>query len=198
MKQTIPIWWLIPFALLLLTLGFLWQSFIASSPKLEIDTAEVIKPIADLENQLADSAKTISDLNQKTNDLTSKLTSITRRNPPNVQSNALNNAIKRKYESFFNQQKSSFGEMRSDVSELGRRITNAQSQLTAVDGRIGEAIRDTEANLKKLEVKDEPKTTETIVVLIGLLASISIMVIAWRKDVRETQEHVKEMAGDAA
>ena len=86
--------------------------------------------------------------------------------------------------------------MRNDVSELGRRITNAQSQLTAVDGRIGEAIRDTEANLKKVEVKDEPKTTETIVVLIGLLASISTMVIAWRKDVRETQEHVKEMAGD--
>ena len=198
MKQTIPIWWLIPFALLLLTLGFLWRSFIASSPKLEIDAAAVIKPIADLESQLTDSAKTISDLNRKTNELASKLTSITRRKPPNVQSNALNNAIKRKYESFFNQQKSSFGEMRNDVSELGRRITNAQSQLTAVDGRIGEAIRDTEANLKKVEIKNDPKTTETMVVLIGLLASILTMAIAWRKDVRETREHAKEMAGSGS
>ena len=142
---------------MLLTLGFLWQSFIASSPRLEIDAAAVTKPIADLEVQLADSTKTISELNRKTNELANKLNSITRRDPPKVESNALNNAIKRKYESFFKQQKSSLGEMRNDVTELGRRITNVQSQITTVDGRIGEAIRDTEANIQKIEIKEKPK-----------------------------------------
>ena len=198
MKRNIPIWWLIPFALLLFTLVFLWQRFMADAPKLEIDSAAITKPISDLERSVSISGKTISELSRKTRDLESQLNSITRKQPPSIKSNAFNNSIKRKVDSFFKSQNNALGGVKSDLRELGRRVTNVQSQLTNVDSRISEAIRKTEDNIENIHVEPKPKTAETTVVLLGLIASISGMLIAWRKDSRDSRKHTKEMADSAA
>ena len=199
MKRNIPIWWLIPFALLLFTIAFLWQRFVSDTPEIVIDTAAITKPISDLGKSVSVSEESVLALTNTTKELDSRLKSITEKRPPSLNStNFLTNSVKRKVQFYFTSQNNAIESVRNDVRELGRRVTVVQSQLTNIDSRVSEAIRKTEDNIENIHVEPKPKTAETTVVLLGLIASISGMLIAWRKDSRDSRKHTKEMADSAA
>lgn len=147
------------------------------------------------QNAVSELRNQINPLRSEVGNIRSSISTIGNQRTPTPGLNAFNQQFVSAVRQADSRRQQQLQENQNRLSQVGIQLVDLNQRATAMDVRIQDSVRLINERITTTFVSSQGKKQDPlqlIVVLIGLVGSLSTMLLAWRKDSREEREEVRK------